>query len=180
MNFQKLASIDVNEHIEKKAGLSYLSWAWAVDQIMRQDPEANWTFHEPQSFADGTMMVSVTVTVFNKPINMHLPVMDHRNKAIPNPDAFAINKAMMRCLVKAIACHGLGLYIYAGEDLPANDMTLEEFTAKYLDKMQEAAANGTEALRKAYSELPTNKVAKQFWEAEGDALILWAKGVDNG
>jgi hypothetical protein len=72
------------------------------------------------------------------------------------------------------------LYIYAGEDLPSNDMTLEEFTAKYLDKMQEAAANGTEALRKAYSELPTNKVAKQFWEAEGDALILWAKGVDNG
>jgi hypothetical protein len=180
MNFQKLASIDVNEHIEKKAGLSYLSWAWAVDQIMRQDPEANWTFHDPQTFADGTMMVSVTVTVFKKPINMHLPVMDHRNKAIPNPDAFAINKAMMRCLVKAIACHGLGLYIYAGEDLPSNDMTLEEFTAKHLDKMQEAAANGTDALRKAYSELPTTKIAKQFWEVEGDALILWAKGVDNG
>jgi hypothetical protein len=64
-------------------------------------------------------MVSCTVTAFNKPITMHLPVMDHRNQAVKNPDAFVVNKNMMRCLVKAIACHGIGLYIYAGEDLPA-------------------------------------------------------------
>lgn len=116
-NFVKLASIDFKGHIEKKQNLSYLSWPWAVDQLMRHDPAANWEFHAPEIYND-TMMVSCTVTAFGKPIKMHLPVMDHRNQAIKNPDAFAINKNMMRCLVKAIACHGLGLYIYAGEDLP--------------------------------------------------------------
>lgn len=116
-NFVKLASIDVGDKIEKKQNLSYLSWAWAVDHLMRHDPMANWTFHEPQMYGE-TMMVSCTVTAFGKPLTMHLPVMDHRNQAIKNPDAFAVNKNMMRCLVKAIACHGLGLYIYAGEDLP--------------------------------------------------------------
>ena len=119
-NFTKLAGIDVGPHIEKKANLSYLSWAWAVDQLMRVDPAANWVFNEPKMYGP-TMMVSCTVTAFGKPVTMHLPVMDHRNKAIANPDAFEVNKNMMRCLVKAIACHGLGLYIYAGEDLPLED-----------------------------------------------------------
>lgn len=119
-NFEKLAAINVNDKLEKKNGLSYLSWAWAVDQLMRHDPAANWTFNEPTMFGD-TMMVSCTVTAFGKPVTMHLPVMDHRNKAIHNPDAFDVNKNMMRCLVKAIACHGLGLYVYAGEDLPLEE-----------------------------------------------------------
>lgn len=119
-HFVELAKINVSEHVEKKNGLSYLSWPWAIDQLMRHDPAANWIFHEPQMFGE-TMMVSCTVTAFNKPVTMHLPVMDHRNNAIKNPDAFAANKNMMRCLVKAIACHGLGLYIYSGEDLPADD-----------------------------------------------------------
>jgi hypothetical protein len=119
-NFAKLAAVDVSRHIEKKQNLSYLSWAWAVDQLMRADASANWTFHEPVKYGE-SMMVSCTVTAFGKPITMHLPVMDHRNQAVKNPDAFVVNKNMMRCLVKAIACHGLGLYIYAGEDLPADE-----------------------------------------------------------
>ena len=123
-NFAKLAAVDVSKHIEKKSNLSYLSWAWAVDQLMRHDPAANWEFHEPKSFGE-TMMVSCTVTAFGKPITMHLPVMDHRNQAVKNPDAFVVNKNMMRCLVKAIACHGLGLYIYAGEDLPHEDFDIQ-------------------------------------------------------
>lgn len=118
--FAMLASINVSEHIEKKQNLSYLSWPWAIDQLMRHDQAANWEFHAPTMFGE-TMMVSCTVTAFGKPITMHLPVMDHRNQAIKNPDAFQVNKNMMRCLVKAIACHGLGLYIYAGEDLPEGD-----------------------------------------------------------
>lgn len=116
-NFVKLAQINVSDHIEKKNGLSYLSWPFAVAELMKADPAANWLFHDPIRFGE-TMMVSCTVTAFGKPVTMHLPVMDHRNQAIKNPDAFAVNKNMMRCLVKAIACHGLGLYIYAGEDLP--------------------------------------------------------------
>ena len=115
--FLELSKINVNEHVEKKNGLTYLSWAWAVDQLFRHDHDANWVFNEPVMFGE-TMMVSCTVTAFGKPITMHLPVMDHRNQAVKNPDAFAVNKNMMRCLVKAIACHAIGLYIYAGEDIP--------------------------------------------------------------
>ena len=116
-SYTKLATIDVSKYVEKKQNLSYLSWPFAVDQLMRHDPQANWVFNDPMMFGE-TMMVSCTVTAFGKPITMHLPVMDHRNQAIKNPDAFAVNKNMMRCLVKAIACHGLGINIYAGEDLP--------------------------------------------------------------
>jgi hypothetical protein len=86
-----------------------------------QSPTRTSEFHQPQMFGE-SMMVSCTVTAFGKPVTMHLPVMDHRNKAIPNPNAFDVNKNMMRCLVKAIACHGLGLYIYAGEDLPEQSL----------------------------------------------------------
>ena len=116
-NFQKLSAIKVDEFLEKKQNLSYLSWPHAVNILMNHDPEANWVFHDPIMYGE-TMMVSCTVTAFNKPITMHLPVMDHRNQAVKNPDAVIVNKNMMRCLVKAIACHGLGLSVYAGEDLP--------------------------------------------------------------
>jgi hypothetical protein len=119
-NFVKLAAVDVSKHIEKKQNLSYLSWPFAIDQLMRNDPSANWEFHAPEMYGE-TMMISCTVTAFGKPIKMHLPVMDHRNQAIKNPNAFEVNKNMMRCLVKAIACHGLGLFIYAGEDLPLDE-----------------------------------------------------------
>lgn len=119
-HFATLAAIDVSAQVEKKNNLSYLSWAWAVDRLLRADPGANWTYNEPVSYGQ-TLMVSCTVTAFDKPMTMQLPVMDYRNKAIANPDAFAVNTAMQRCLVKAIALHGLGLYIYAGEDLPYED-----------------------------------------------------------
>ncbi|WP_202742156.1 DUF1071 domain-containing protein [Acinetobacter calcoaceticus] len=120
-HFEQLAAISVSGHIEKKNNMSYLSWAWAVDKLMRIDPQANWAFRDPMTFPDGSMMVHCDVTVFSKTMYMFLPVMDYRNKAIAKPNAFDINKAMMRCLVKGIAVHGLGLYIYAGEDLPEEE-----------------------------------------------------------
>lgn len=122
-HFEQLAAISVSGHIEKKNNMSYLSWAWAVDKLMRIDPQANWAFRDPMTFPDGSMMVHCDVTIFGKTMYMFLPVMDHRNKAITKPNAFDINKAMMRCLVKGIAVHGLGLYIYAGEDLPEEEKT---------------------------------------------------------
>lgn len=122
-HFEQLAAISVSGHIEKKNNMSYLSWAWAVDKLMRIDPQANWAFRDPMTFPDGSMMVHCDVTVFGKTMYMFLPVMDYRNKAITQPNAFDINKAMMRCLVKGIAVHGLGLYIYAGEDLPEEEKT---------------------------------------------------------
>jgi hypothetical protein len=119
-NFKELSKINVNQHTEKKNGLTYLSWAWAVSQLLEQDPTATWSYGEPVKFGD-TLMVFCTVTAFGKSMTSQLPVIDFRNKAIPNPDAMAVNTAMQRCLAKAIALHGIGLYIYAGEDLPEED-----------------------------------------------------------
>jgi hypothetical protein len=124
-HYAELANIDVSKYVEKKQNLSYLSWPFAVDQLMRRDSTANWVFNDPSMFGE-SMMVSCTVTAFGKPITMHLPVMDHRNQAIKNPNAFEVNKNMMRCLVKAIACHGLGIQLYAGEDLPLEDLSVKD------------------------------------------------------
>ena len=119
----ELLKINVNDHLEKKGNLSYLSWAWAWAEVLKIDPAASWVAHEwadrPAMFLpDGSAMVKVSVTVKNDTKLCVLPIMDNRNRAIQNPDAFAVNTAIMRCLAKAIAMHGLGLYIYAGEDLP--------------------------------------------------------------
>jgi len=121
MNYSDLRKVNVNEHIEKKNGLSYLSWAWAVDQLLQLDNAATWSYGEPTKFGE-TLMVYCTVEAFGKKMTAQLPVMDYRNKAIPNPDAMSVNTAMQRCLAKAIALHGIGLYIYSGEDVPEEDV----------------------------------------------------------
>jgi len=122
MSIEMLLKKNVNDHVEKKNGLSYLSWAWAWAEALRADPTAT---YKVEMFGDkcfmdinGTAMVFVTATMFGKPMTCQLPVMDYRNKAIPNPDAFAVNTAIMRCMTKALALHGLGLYLYSGEDVP--------------------------------------------------------------
>jgi hypothetical protein len=118
----KMLAKNVNDHVEKKNGLSYLSWAWAWAEALKADADATFVVNMfgDKCYMDinGTAMVFVTVTMFRKPMTCQLPVMDYRNKAIPNPDAFAVNTAIMRCMTKALALHGLSLYIYAGEDLP--------------------------------------------------------------
>ena len=121
----KLLSTNVNSHTEKKGNLTYLSWAWAWAEALKADEDAT---YRVEMFGDkcymdinGTAMVFVTVTMFRKSVTCQLPVMDFRNKAILNPDAFAVNTAIMRCMTKALSLHGLGLYIYAGEDLPEGE-----------------------------------------------------------
>ena len=120
MNYAEIRKVNVNEHIEQKNGLNYLSWAWAVDQLLQLDSTATWSYGEPVRFGE-TLMVFCTVKAFGKEMTAQLPVMDYRNKAIANPDAMSVNTAMQRCLAKAIALHGLGLYIYTGEDIPQED-----------------------------------------------------------
>ena len=126
--YLELRKINVNDNTEKKGRFTYLSWAWAVDQLLQLDPSATWEYKEPMKFGE-TLMVFCTVTAFNKSMTAQLPVMNSQNKAIANPDSFAVNTAMQRCLAKAIALHGLGLYIYAGEDLP-NDEEQTEMPSK--------------------------------------------------
>lgn len=121
MHYAELRRINVNDYIEHKNGLAYLSWSWAVDQLLQLDEGATWEYAEPRLFGE-TMMVFCTVHAFGKSRTAQLPVMDFRNRAIHNPDAFSVNTAMQRCLAKAISLHGLGMYIYAGEDLPMAEM----------------------------------------------------------
>lgn len=124
-----LLKINVNDHTEKKGQLTYLSWAWAWAEVLKIDPAATWTVHtygpqgseQPCMWIGDTAMVHTSVTVKGLRRECMLPVMDHRNNAMKNPDARKISDAIMRCMTKAISMHGLGLYIYAGEDLPESD-----------------------------------------------------------
>lgn len=117
-----LLKLDVGAHTEKKQNLTYLSWAWAWTEALKADPTARFDVQifegKPYMDVNGTGMVWVTVTMLGMSRTCMLPVMDHRNKPIMNPDAFQVNTAIMRCMTKALGLFGLGLYIYAGEDLP--------------------------------------------------------------
>jgi hypothetical protein len=118
----ELLKMDVSGYTEKKQGLTYLSWAHAWAQALQVDADANFHVHtfDGKAYMDvnGTGMVWVDVTLGGKTRTCWLPVMDYKNKPITNPDSFAVNTAIMRCLTKCLAWFGLGLNVYAGEDLP--------------------------------------------------------------
>ncbi len=126
--FAVLNGINVNDKVEKKNGLSYLSWAFAWGEVKKLHPDATYTVYEtPEGcfyFTDGkTCWVKTGVTINGIEHIEYLPVMDNRNHSIKleNVTSFDVNKSIQRSLTKAIARHGLGLYIYAGEDLPEDD-----------------------------------------------------------
>ena len=127
--FKELNDVNVSEHIEKKGKLSYLSWVYAWGEIKKRYPNANYKVYESSLpdgwivnyFTDGrTSFVKVGVTINDIEHIEYLPVMDNYNKSIPydKMTSFDVNTAIQRALTKAIARHGLGLYIYQGEDLP--------------------------------------------------------------
>ena len=89
---------------------------------MQHDESATWGYADPMTLPDGSMMVFCTVQAFGKNVTAQLPVIDFKNQAIKNPNAMQLNTAMQRCLAKAISLHGIGLYIYQGEDLPEGDV----------------------------------------------------------
>lgn len=149
--FEKLSAIDVSSKTEKKSNLTYLSWAWAWGELKKSYPDASYTIYENEIddllvhgeqafpikrtvnyFTDGhTAWVKVGVTVDEHEHIEMLPVMNNKNKSINlmEVDSFAVNKTIQRALTKAIARHGLGLYIYAGEDLPEAVQEDQELTA---------------------------------------------------
>jgi hypothetical protein len=153
----KLLSTNVNSHTEKKNNLTYLSWAWAWAEALKADEDA---VYKVEMFGDkcymdvnGTAMVFVTVTMFRKSVTCQLPVMDFRNKAILNPDAFAVNTAIMRCMTKALSLHGLGLYIYAGEDLPEGESVSDIDVNAMIDHLAAIdAASTMDELKNAYTD----------------------------
>ena len=116
--FKEWRELDVSGYTEQKGKFTYLSWAWAIDQLLLHDEQATWQFRDPTVYADGSMMVWCDLTANGKTVTSFLPVLDYKNMPIKNPNAMAVNTAMQRCLAKAVALHGIGLYIYAGEDIP--------------------------------------------------------------
>lgn len=177
MTISKLLQTNVNDHTEKKNGLTYLSWAWAWAEALKADPAASYkveTYEEygengrrrtvPYMNINGTCMVFVTVTLFGKPLTCQLPVMDYRNKAIPDPDAFAVNTAIMRCMTKALSLHGLGLYIYAGEDLPEEGEVPKKGNGPVITPRGGIGDDLTNEIKEYLSEL-ADKVTK--WVDEG-------------
>ena len=131
--FIRLNNINVNDKTEKKNGLTYLSWAYSWGEIKKMFPDSTYTVYENAEgwnyFTDGrTCWVKTGVTVNGIEHIEYLPVMDYKNKSIPadSVTSFDVNKAIQRSLTKAVARHGLGLYIYAGEDLPEEEVKKQE------------------------------------------------------
>ena len=130
--FEELNNINVSDKVEQKNGLNYLSWAYAWGELKKRHPTANSKVYERDDgriyFDDGrTAWVKVSITVEDIEHIEYLPIMDNRNKSIPIDEitSFQVNTSIQRALTKAIGRHGLGLYIYAGEDLPENEESAE-------------------------------------------------------
>jgi hypothetical protein len=131
--FTELNAINVSDKTEKKNGMTYLSWAWAWGELKKLHPDATYTVYENKDgwlyHTDGrTCWVKTGVTVNGIENIEYLPVMDFRNNSIPadKVTSYDVNKAVQRSLTKAVARHGLGLYIYAGEDLPEGEEKPQE------------------------------------------------------
>lgn len=162
--FSTLRAINCNEHTERKNNLTYLSWAWAWDEFKQNCPTATYTVHENADgwnyFTDGrTCWVKTSVKYKDEEHTLTLPVMDFKNNSIPvdRVTSFDVNKAIMRCLTKTLAMFGLGLYIYAGEDLPED---AEEEPAR-----PKKAQNASEAPKAAKTSKNTTKATNEQEEA---------------
>ena len=144
--FTELNNINVSDKTEKKNGLTYLSWAWAWGEVKKLHPTANYTIYERETefgpvnyFTDGfTCWVKTGVTIEGIEHIEELPVMDFKNKSIQleSVTSFDVNKSIQRSLTKALARHGLGLYIYAGEDLPEEE-ALKKADEEQIKKIKE-------------------------------------------
>lgn len=159
--FNTLNHVNVNEHIEKKNGLSYLSWAWAWGEVKKRFPAATYTIYEDAGgkfyHTDGkTCWVKTGVTIDGLEHVEYLPVMDFKNKSIPvdQVTSFDVNKAIQRSLTKACARHGLGLYVYAGEDLPEESVDKTKAVSKKAPARAETADKKAQVKPEEEKQLP--------------------------
>ena len=176
--FNDLYAVNVNGHTEKKNGLTYLSWAWAWGEIKKKHPDATYTVYENADgwnyHTDGrTCWVKTGVTVNGIEHIEYLPVMDYKNKSISieNVTSFDVNKAIQRSLTKACARHGLGLYIYAGEDLPEEEAAEKRDTSRNAKNI--AANNIISGLAKARGKSDgeiLNALMRQISKPEGTTI----------
>ena len=176
--FKKLIEWNVNEHTEEKGGLTYLSWAWAWQKFKEACPDATYTIRRNCEsglpiFGNPEMgyIVYTEVTACGTTYEMWLAVMDNKNKAILTPSVTDINKAVMRCLTKNLAMFGLGLYIYAGEDLPSEvDEPITEEQKAEFDKLGVNVANTLRYYKVDKVDKLTRKQAEYVIEAKRKAV----------
>ena len=185
--FSTLNAVNCNEHTEKKNNLTYLSWAWAWAEVKKLYPNASYAIYENANqwnyFTDGkTCWVKTGVTIEGLEHIEYLPVMDFRNNSIPadKVTSFDVNKAIQRSLTKACARHGLGLYIYAGEDLPEEEQPTAQQPAQPKNDMDilkliaevNACTKSADVTKmwNAHPELKTNEAFKAAVAARGKEL----------
>lgn len=184
--WETLSKIDVSKHTEEKNGLTYLSWAWAWGIVKQHYPLARFQKNlfdstntkmpymiDPSGFA----FVSVTVFIEDEEQTELLPVLDFANKPVANPNSFQVNTALQRCLAKCCAMHGLGHYIYAGEDLPQGvekTVSVEDAEGNKKD------VQGLETLAEVFTtwipECADIKALRGFWAANKDAIEILENG----
>lgn len=189
--FSVLNGINVNGKTEKKGSLTYLSWAFAWGEVKKLFPDATYTIYENANgwnyHTDGkTCWVKTGVTVNGIEHIEYLPVMDNRNNSIKldHVTSFDVNKAIQRSLTKAIGRHGLGLYIYAGEDLPETDKEDEEQKKDAARKQYEADIETVKTLLETVTDADTANQASQKLrelcttaDSERDGIILWNRHI---
>lgn len=166
--FEEVLKINVNDKTEKKGSLTYLSWTWAWAEFKKIYPEAMYKIKEYNGiFCTGNdkigYMVSTSVTADGLTYDMWLPVMDMRNKSIMQPTSYDVNKSIMRCLTKNLAMFGLGLYIYAGEDLPEDEQKAprEATKAQAVAKVEE------------FKRLTKSELVQVYGVSNAEATIAW-------
>jgi len=168
LTYAEMRKIDVTSHIEKKGKFNYLSWSHAIDALLLHDENATWEYLPKESFPDGSMMITCSVTAFDKVRTMQLPVLDFKNKAVSNPSAMDINTAMQRCLAKAIACHGIGLHIYHGEDLPpeyVKELTQAEKDANEFARQTRIYQTAAKTMHKSLDTCASAELLQATWDS---------------
>jgi len=184
--WETLSKIDVSKHTEEKNGLTYLSWAWAWGIVKQHYPLARFQKNlfdstntkmpymiDPSGFA----FVSVTVFIEDEEQTELLPVLDFANKPVANPNSFQVNTALQRCLAKCCAMHGLGHYIYAGEDLPQGvEKTVSVEDAEGNKKDVQGLQTLAEVFTTWIPECADIKALRGFWAANKDAIEILENG----
>ncbi|MBG38758.1 MAG: hypothetical protein CL857_02445 [Cryomorphaceae bacterium] len=185
--WETLSKIDVSEHTEEKNGLTYLSWAWAWGIVKKHYPKTTFTKNLYSSANNdctlpymidpaGYAFVSVTVDIEGETQTEVLPVLNHANKAVSQPDSFQVNTALQRCLTKCLAFHGLGHYIYAGEDLPEGaEQKIVVENSNGNKQEVEGLSTVAEVFNTFIPECKTLKELRAFWGANKNAISALEK-----
>lgn len=184
--WETLSKIDVSEHTEEKNGLTYLSWAWAWGKVKDNYPKARyvkriWDTELPYTKDDqGYAYVEVTVIIGDEEQSELMPVLDYKNQSVKNPNSFQVNTALQRCLAKCCAMHGLGHYIYAGEDLPQGVEEPEPEVSIHPADGDPKEAKGYDLISEIFNtfipECQDVETLRSFWGKNKEALEILKKG----